>query len=559
MKYNRFSIFKKLINKSCAIRIEISIKYAVLLGVLSLVSTGISLLSPFLYKLLIDNVMISGETNKLFPTISAMIGIFIAGVIISAISTFASVKFNNKINLATKTKVFKNLISKKIADILDPDVGNMQKLTEEDSSIISGFINGQIIGFFLSFLFAVTYFILMLIINPWLSLVSVLFIPIAILFGKFVGKNFNFFNNELWQIQSKNNTFLYDTIQKWREVKAQTLENQLTDEYIDKLKPELSVNFRWMRFYALKDLFYAFKNHFVQSLLLYFLGGLFIIWGQISIGALIMFMSYLSSLSSNVDSIINSITELKGNKAVFDRLFDVLDRLDDEKQNIQFENFDIDIHNVDFRYDKSLPLVLKNISFKFEQGKKYLIVGKSGEGKSTLIKLILCMIYPNVGEIRISGVAVDSIFQPCLFEKIGIVMQENQFFNLSIKENLHIIAPDATDEDIDNAIRIASLDDFIDSLTEKYDTIIGERGIKLSGGQKQRLAIARMILHKPDIAILDEATSSLDTITETKILSKLNVLFKNKTLIIISHKPTLQIDFDEKVMINEGVLTRVIE
>ena len=553
MKYNRFSIFKKLINKSSASRIEIPIKYAVLLGVLSLVSTGISLLSPFLYKLLIDNVMTAGETNKLLPIISAMIGIFIAGVIISAFSTFTSVKFNNKVNLATKTKVFKNLINKNIADTLNLDVGNLQKLTEEDSTIISGFINGQIIGFFLSFLFTVIYFILMLIINPWLSLVSVLFIPVAILFGKFAGKKFNFFNNELWQIHSKNNTFLFDTIQKWREVKAQNLENQLVDEYIEKLSPELSVNFRWMRFYALRDLFYAFKNHFVQSLLLYFLGGLFIIWGQISIGALIMFMSYMSSLSLNVDSIINSITELKGNNAVFDRLFNVLDKRYDEKLDVQFKNFDIDIYNVDFRYDDRLPLVLKNISLKFDQGKKYLIIGKSGEGKSTLIKLILCMIYPDSGEIRISNIAVSSISQPCLFERIGTVMQENYFFNFSIKENLHIIAPDSTDEDIDNAIKLASLDDFIDSLPEKYNTIIGEQGIKLSGGQKQRLAIARMILHKPDIVILDEATSALDAKTETKILSNLNSLFKSKTLIIISHKPALQIDFDETIAINKGV------
>lgn len=230
MKYNRFLIFKKLLSKNSASRIDIPLKYVFLLGIISLMATGISLLSPFLYKQLIDDVMTSGMLNKLALIIAAMVGVFIAGIVISAISTFTSVRFNNQVNLATKTKVFKNLLNKDILETLNPDVGNLQKLIEEDSSILSGFINGQIVSFILSFLFAAVYFSLMLLINPWLSLVSVLFIPIAILFGKFAGKKFNYFNSELWQTQSKNNTFLFETIRKWREVKAQTLEEQLATE-----------------------------------------------------------------------------------------------------------------------------------------------------------------------------------------------------------------------------------------------------------------------------------------------------------------------------------------
>ena len=133
-------------------------------------------------------------------------------------------------------------------------------------------------------------------------------------------------------------------------------------------------------------------------------------------------------------------------------------------------------------------------------------------------------------------------------------MQENQFFNLSIRENLLMIAPEAADEQIDFACKSAEIFDFINSLPNGYDTIIGERGIKLSGGQKQRLAIARLILHNPNIVILDEATSSLDTVTETKILTNLNEIFKNKTLIVISHKPALQISFDEIISVENNML-----
>ena len=120
---------------------------------------------------------------------------------------------------------------------------------------------------------------------------------------------------------------------------------------------------------------------------------------------------------------------------------------------------------------------------------------------------------------------------------MGTVMQENMFFNLSIRENLQLIAPEASEEDLISALKAACLYDFVDSLPQKIDTVIGERGVKLSGGQKQRLAIARLILHNPQIIILDEATSALDSIVESDILYNLSDIFEGKTMIVISHKP----------------------
>ena len=164
------------------------------------------------------------------------------------------------------------------------------------------------------------------------------------------------------------------------------------------------------------------------------------------------------------------------------------------------------------------------------------------------------MLRPDMGEIKLNGIDIYNIDQQDLFKKFTAVMQENQFFNLSIRENLLMITPDATIEEIENSCEKACISDFIHALPNGYDTIIGERGIKLSGGQKQRLAIARLILHKPEIAILDEATSSLDAVTETKILTNLNELFNGRTLIVISHKPALQIDFDERIVVENNTV-----
>ncbi len=207
----------------------------------------------------------------------------------------------------------------------------------------------------------------------------------------------------------------------------------------------------------------------------------------------------------------------------------------------------------DISYDKDLPIIIKNLSIEFLYGKKYLIRGRSGEGKSTIIKLVLGILEPDCGRITLGGKPVSGIRQTDLFQTITAVMQESEFFNLSIYDNLTMFSPDVTDAEIDWACKMAEIFEFIQALPDKYNTIIGERGVKLSGGQAQRLAIARLIIHHPQIAILDEATSSLDSLTEAKILDNLNRIFKSKTLIVISHKPALQIDFDSIVTIDHNM------
>lgn len=526
----------------------------VMLQVLVIASTVISLASPYLYSLLVDEVMTNGNVNLLYQIIPAMIGIFIIQIAFSALSTFVSIKYINVVNLEVKTKLFNRLMSQDLVNAINIDVGMQQKLIEEDGSAITNFFIGHIAGFITAFLYSAIYLMLMFLISPWLSFVAIVFIPLIIIFGKCIGKKFNVMQHTLWQIGSKNNSFLFDSIQKWREIKVKNLEKQYSQTYDDKLQPERKTLMGWILYYALNDVFYDIKNGFVNNVLMYFLGGVLIINGHMTIGALLMFMSYMSNLSKNIDYIVKSVTDFTGSKATYDRLFHELEYEDRIKEIIGDDNLDVSIENLTFSYQTALPDVLTNVSYKFSYGKKYLLIGKSGEGKSTLIKLLLCMALPNQGVIRLSNKDLRIIKQPCLFRKLTAVMQENQFFNMSIRDNLLLIAPEATNDQIDFACETADIYDYIQSLPYGYDTIIGERGIKLSGGQKQRLAIARLILHNPKIAILDEATSSLDAITEKKILCGLNELFKNRTLIVISHKPALHIDFDEIISVEHNTL-----
>jgi len=292
--------------------------------------------------------------------------------------------------------------------------------------------------------------------------------------------------------------------------------------------------------------------------LIYFVGGLFVISKAISIGELVMFISFMGSMESALDAVMKSKTDFLGQKAVFDRLFKILDEPDPSIGEECPQNATICLKDVSFSYAETDAMVLEKVSCEFQYGKKYLLVGKSGEGKSTLIKLLLGLLKQQKGQVLFEDAAISEIESRSLLKNVGAVMQENMFFNLSIRENLQLIAPKATEEDLVNALKAACLYDFVDSLPQKLDTLIGERGVKLSGGQKQRLAIARMILHDPQIVILDEATSALDSVVESEVFCNLSEIFRNNTMIVISHKPLVSFQNDKTYLFESKKLVKTV-
>ena len=391
--------------------------------------------------------------------------------------------------------------------------------------------------------------VLMTSINLWLGLLSVILLPLTIGFSNLIGNKYNAVNKENYEVKSKTQTHLFDTVQKWREIKTNTLENQFSNEYDERLEPERGLNNKWMFYFALRDFFYGIKTQFILKVLIYFVGGLFVISKDISIGELLMFISFMGSMESSLDSIMKSKTDFLSQKAVFERLFGILDEPEPIKGLDCPENATVYLKDIDFAYGEGSDNVLEHASCEFISGKKYLIVGKSGEGKSTLIKLLIGLNKPKIGQLLFGNEDISYIDSHSLLKNVGTVMQENMFFNLSIRENLQLIAPEATEDDLISALKAACLYDFVDSLPQKIDTVIGERGVKLSGGQKQRLAIARLILHNPQIIILDEATSALDSIVESEILDNLSNIFSDRTMIVISHKPLVNFKKDETYLV----------
>jgi ABC-type transport system involved in Fe-S cluster assembly fused permease/ATPase subunit len=250
--------------------------------------------------------------------------------------------------------------------------------------------------------------------------------------------------------------------------------------------------------------------------------------------------------------------EIKGSMANIENMFALLDLKSgvEDAANVSelvITEGAINFNQVSFHYRQDRAII-RDLSFTIQAGEKVAIVGASGAGKSTLVKLLFRFYDPNSGTISIDGQDISGVSQHSLRRAIGIVPQDTVLFNQSILENIRYGNPDASDEDVLEAIRLAHLEEFIAQLPEGSATVVGERGLKLSGGEKQRVAIARTILKRPPILVFDEATSSLDSKSERSILSALQEISQGYTSMVIAHRLSTVIDADRIIVLDQGGL-----
>ncbi|WP_134699846.1 ABC transporter ATP-binding protein [Ammoniphilus sp. YIM 78166] len=282
---------------------------------------------------------------------------------------------------------------------------------------------------------------------------------------------------------------------------------------------------------------------------------------DLTVGALIAFYAYMDRLYSPLRRLVNSSTTLTQSIASMDRMFELMD----EKYDIRDKQGAVELQEVrgrvvfdqvSFRYRDTGEEVLRGVDLVVEEGQTIALVGMSGGGKSSLISLIPRFYDVSEGAVYLDGYDIRDVTMKSLRNQIGMVLQDNILFSDSIRENILMGNPDATEEDVILAAKAANAHDFIMELPEGYDTEIGERGVKLSGGQKQRVAIARVFLKDPRILILDEATSALDLESEQLIQHSLERLAKDRTTFIVAHRLSTITHADKIVLISDG---RILE
>ena len=310
--------------------------------------------------------------------------------------------------------------------------------------------------------------------------------------------------------------------------------------------------------------FFATINIFANlgPLIIYLVGGLLMLkyhFGPpVTIGDITVVVSLITRMHRPLDELLNINVDLTRSLALFERIFEYFDMQPDivdregclEAGRLKGE---VEYENVSFAYDPALP-VLEDVSFRIRPGQTFAVVGSSGAGKSTLISLLPRLYDVCAGSVRIDGQDIRDLSLESLRRNIGMVSQDTYLFNASILENLRYAKPEATMEEIEEACKKAHIHDFIAGLPEGYDTLVGNRGLRLSGGEKQRVSIARVLLKDPPIIILDEATSSLDSISESHIQAAIEPLLRDRTALVVAHRLSTVISAQTIAVLQDGRL-----
>jgi len=300
----------------------------------------------------------------------------------------------------------------------------------------------------------------------------------------------------------------------------------------------------------------------IAPLLVIGFAGYKVIHGDLTVGTMVAFISFIDRLYNPLRRLVNSSTTLTQSIASMDRVFEFVDEeydIVDKKDAIECGKIkgDVIFDNISYSYNEGEPDVLKGLSLEVKHGETVALVGMSGGGKSTLVSLIPRFYDVTDGRILLDGTDIRDYKARSLRDKIGMVLQDTILFSETIKENILLGKPDATDEEVIEAAKAANAHDFIMQLQKGYDTQVGERGVKLSGGQKQRIAIARVFLKNPPLLVLDEATSALDLESEHYIQEALEKLAKDRTTFIVAHRLSTITHADKIVLIEYGNIVEV--
>lgn len=292
---------------------------------------------------------------------------------------------------------------------------------------------------------------------------------------------------------------------------------------------------------------------------IYVVGGMFMIHGAMTVGEIIAFTGMIGFMIHPINALMGLISQVYAGLASLKPVHALLTHNDpleinEGKKSVDRLSGSVKFDNVTFLYETTGKHALRNVSLEVRPGETIALVGESGAGKSTLANLILGFYFPDTGRVEIDGVEIRDINLRTLRERIGVVSQENVLLNTSIRENLLYGRMDAKEEEIVQSARDANALEFIEKIPDKFDAVVGDRGVRLSGGQRQRLAIARALLKNPQILILDEATSALDSESEAKIQEALDRLIANRTCFIIAHRLSTVMNADRIFVFKDGSL-----
>lgn len=532
-------------------------------GILMVISNLLSAIMPLFNQKLLDNYIAPtpdatayfSSPVKGIATLAILMGIsFAIGRVLNIFSARISNRIGSRFSNDLRIMVYDKIQRQSLCSVSKNSTGNLIKRITRDTEVVKNFFNQQgrylisqtvILLVSLFMLFKTNFFLAALVIIP---------VPLGFLAIKQFWSMMRLRYEKQWRADSRATSILHDIIKGIRVVKSFGNEDSEIAKFSDASKNLANVSSSNEKLFAL--VFPLIGNFItISEFFILFFGGKMVIEGKLTVGELVMFNTYLAFLYNPLRWMSTLPRRIADASTSLVKLYEVLDEDSSIKDAENPETLNaggaVEFKDVEFGY-KSYEPVLRDISLKIKPGEMIGLVGHSGAGKSTLINLCMRLYDPSIGSITIDGTDIRVISQKELRDNIGVVFQETYLFSGSIYENIAYARPNALPEDILSAARAANAHDFIMKLPDGYNTAVGENGHSLSGGERQRIAIARALLKNPKILILDEATSSLDPETESKIQEAISRLIENRTTIAIAHRLSTLRNANRLIVIEKG-------
>ncbi len=533
----------------------------------------VDLYPPILIKQLIDDLLTPamiaitggqpvepGAFGQLVTIVLLMVGAHVFTAVFSAVRGYMMTWVGQRITLTLRNDAFRHMSILSLDFYQQRETGNLMSRITQDVGRLRDFIAEglqDIIGDSMTLIYMC---IIMFVINWQLALWVLLPIPFIILFSFYFGHKMHKVFHVLWQRYAGISTILASTIPGIRVVKAFTREKYEVGRFEKQTHQVFEGEMNAAKLWTLYQPIMAFMTY-IGTVLIWFVGGRQILNGELTLGEIMLFMIYMTRFLQPVRTLAQMNRRFLRAATSAERVFEVLDTppsVASRKDAVDLPHMrgQVEFRDVFFSYDGEKNAI-NGISFTTKPGEMIGLVGHSGAGKSTLINLVTRFYDPNEGEIFIDGHDSRDVALGSLRGQIGVVLQDPFLFEGSVGDNIGYGKPDATRQEIIAAAKAANAHDFIVKFPDGYDTMVGERGVRVSGGERQRISIARAILKNPRILILDEATSSVDTETESRIQEALGRLIQGRTVFAIAHRLSTLKHSHRLVVLKEGQVDEI--
>lgn len=526
------------------------------------VKFAIPLLLPLLVKYVVDDILLADLTtaeklDHLWKAIAfGMLLFVVARYPIEYYRQYFAQLTTSKILFDMRTRIWSHLQKLSLRYYQNRKSGEIISRMMNDVEQSKALVETGLMNIWLDMFTLILALVIMFRMDAGLTLVAIAVLPFYALAVKTLYKRLRSYSRSRSQSLAEMQGYLNEHVNGMAVVKSFTLERYEQKQFGAKNEQFYSRSLALTRWNALT---YSIVNTITEiaPLLVLGYGGYLVAAKGLSVGSFVAFYGYLDRLFSPLRRLVNASTVLTQAAASMERVQELLEENPDirdepDAKKLEKVRGSIELQDVWFRYKEDNDWVLRGIDLSVSPGQTVALVGMSGGGKSSLVSLLARFYDVQKGVIRLDGQDIRSVTQESLRSQIGMVLQDNVLFSGSVRENIMLGRPDASEAEMIEAAKNANAHDFIESLPNGYDTEIGERGVKLSGGQKQRIAIARVFLKNPAILVLDEATSALDLESEHLIQESLRKLAQNRTTLIVAHRLSTITHADQIVVIEHG-------